>query len=118
MKVGRICSERPSSPAVTLSPNARNRRMVSDSGLSVTENEQVARRWRASVAVQPTTVVPTGKPDPVAGVQIVVTGSAPPATTGGLYVTGWIVPTTPGTVNGAGQVSCGGAGIVGLFGPS
>ena len=56
------------SPAVMLSPNARN--LVFDSCASlatVTENEQLAVRFSESVAVHDTFVVPMGKLSPEAG---------------------------------------------------
>jgi hypothetical protein len=78
---------RPFSPAVRLSPNARNLVVESRRWLRATTNEQLAVRACVSVAVQLTVVVPSWKVDPDAGEQETFTGAAPPVTDGAGYVT-------------------------------
>jgi hypothetical protein len=72
--------------------------------VTVTVNEQLAV-WPAPepVAVQLTAVVPTGKDDPDAGVQVVWIGAVPPVVVGAGHVTvaGW--PWNDRAVCGAGQ---------------
>ncbi len=68
----------PSSPAVMLSPNARNDVVDSFGGLvTVTRNEQLSVRCRASVAAQVTVFCPIVNGDPATGVQVVLTGACP-----------------------------------------
>src|SRR5262245_38114075 len=70
---------RPSSPAVMLSPNARNDVTVIFGGCWITTlNEQAFVRWRASVAVHVTVVDPTGNVEPLGGAHATATGGAPP----------------------------------------
>lgn len=77
------------SPAVMLSPKARN--VVRDScgsgAATVTVNVHDLVVCTASVAVQRTVVAPTGKSEAAAGVQLVCTGAMPPALTGDEYET-------------------------------
>ena len=76
------------SPAVTLSPNARKLvRCSVGTRETVTEKLQVAERESASVAVQLTLVEPSGNDAPEAGVQATVTGVRPPDTVGAGYAT-------------------------------
>ena len=72
------------SPAVMLSPNARNlvRDTCATGAATVTVNEHDRVACAASVAVHRTVVDPTGKVDAEAGVQAVCTGATPPAVTG------------------------------------
>src|SRR5690349_12160005 len=84
--------ELPSSPAVMLSPNARNRVPLSfgigGAGIvTVTLNEQTACRLMASVTVQPTDVVPPGNDVLDFGVQLNDVGGVPPVIAGSGYVT-------------------------------
>ena len=62
------------SPAVKLSPNASIFRIGMLIPLSVTLNEHVACRACASLAVQLTAVVPSGKLAPDKGEHVVLTG--------------------------------------------
>jgi len=55
--------------------------------MTVTVNEQVAVRRTASVAVQLTVVVPSGKTEPEAGTQAVVTPGQLSVAVGAGYVT-------------------------------
>ena len=81
-----LCGEMPAigkdtSPAVMLSPNARNLVAVNCGALlTVTVNEHELERFRASVAVQFTVVAPSGNIDPDEGVHATVTGSLPALT--------------------------------------
>ena len=71
------------SPAVTLSPKARNFVRVScGTRCTLTSKAQVAVADAASVAVQVTRVGPTGKTSPDAGAQPTVAGARPPAGVG------------------------------------
>jgi hypothetical protein len=81
--------------------------------VTVTVNVQVSVRCRASVAVHETVVGPTGKVEPLSGVQAVVTGVAPAATVGVPKTIEIGVASGDNTENGAGQVSFGGSGIGG-----
>jgi hypothetical protein len=73
----------PSSPAVMLSPNARNRVTAIFGGAStVTANVQLLVRCPASVEAQETVVVPIANVDGLGGTQLVVTGTVPPVTVG------------------------------------
>src|SRR3954451_20398254 len=74
---------RPTSPSVRLSPNASYFVAAMVKPDRVTLNEQDAWRDCASLAAQVTDVVPSGKDEPDARVQLVVTGGAPPVTVGG-----------------------------------
>src|SRR5580692_8697033 len=85
----------PSSPAVMLSPNARNLVAVSIGGAStVTVNTQASARCSASVAVHDTAVVPTLNAVPDWMVQLVVTGGLPLVNVGLGKVTAVDVPDT------------------------
>jgi hypothetical protein len=77
------------SPAVMLSPNARNFVRVSCGAGAATVTLKVhdAVACAASVAVHRTVVVPTGKIEADAGVQLFCTGDRPPLTTGEPKVT-------------------------------
>ena len=66
------------SPAVMLSPNARNLVAFRLGPTTVTANVQLAVRCWASVAVQVTLVEPTGNDDPLDGLQPTMTGVVPP----------------------------------------
>jgi len=79
--------------------------------LTVTLNEHDAWRDRASVAVQVTGEVPSGKLDPDAGVQLTVTGASPAVTVGAVKVTSCDSPITSRTDTSAGQAICGGSAI-------
>jgi hypothetical protein len=104
----------PSSPAVMLSPKARNDVVVSLGGSStVTTNEQVATRCKASVAVHVTVFCPIANGEPVAGVQVVLTGSLPLATAGSVNVIGAGAPSTDCAVCAPGQVMDGASGVGG-----
>jgi hypothetical protein len=82
-----------------LSPNARNDVAVSLGGSStVTTNEQLSVRWRASVTWQLTVFCPTVKGDPVEGVQVVTTGAWPFAMDGAANVTVADAPSVDCTV--------------------
>ena len=71
------------SPAVMLSPKARKCvRANCGAGATTTLKVQLAVTAAASVAVQPTEVVPTENTWPGAGVQATVTGGRPPETAG------------------------------------
>ena len=71
----------PSSPRVMLSPNATNFvRLILAGAWTVTAKLQLSTRWRLSVAVHETAVVPMPNWVPLPGVQVVVTGDAPPMT--------------------------------------
>jgi hypothetical protein len=72
-----------------LSPNARNfvRASCGTAAATVTLNVHALVACTASVAVQRTVVVPTGKIDADAGVQLVCTGATPPVATGDVKVT-------------------------------
>ncbi len=99
------------SPAVMLSPNARNFVTVSCGVLAtVTVNEHVPVRFSESVAVHATVVAPSGNVAPEAGVHVTVTGSLPALTVGAANVT--VVPEVEMVlaVTDAGQVSVGGSG--------
>ena len=75
----------PSSPQVMLSPKATNLVKRSLGGTDTdTVRLQLDARCCASVAVHVIVVDPTGKVEPLAGLQDVVIGDAPPATDGGL----------------------------------
>jgi hypothetical protein len=75
----------PSSPAVILSPNARNDVVDNLDGLvTVTVNEQLSVRCNASVAAQVTVFCPIENGDPGTGVQVVLTGACPFDTIGAL----------------------------------
>ena len=100
----------PSSPAVMLSPNARNEVVDSFGGMStVTRNEHESVRCSASVAAQVTVFWPTENVDPAAGVQIVVTGAWPLSTIGALKVTGVNPPSSDCAVCDAGHAILGGS---------
>jgi hypothetical protein len=104
----------PSSPAVMLSPKARNDVVVSRGGSrTVTENEQDAVRCDASVTVQVTVFCPIAKGDPGGGVQAVVTGSLPLLTIGSANVTAAGPPSIDCAVCAAGQMMVGGSGVGG-----
>src|SRR3954468_6276471 len=82
----------PSSPKVMLSPNATKLVSVRRGACWTTMlNVQRSVRWRESVAVHVTGVVPTGNGVLVAGVQLSVTGGEPPVTVAVPYATvaGW-----------------------------
>jgi hypothetical protein len=67
-----------------LSPKATNRvTLIRGGAATVTLKVQVSLRFRASVAVQVTTVDPTGKLSEGAGVHCVATGAAPPTMVAG-----------------------------------
>jgi hypothetical protein len=75
----------PSSPDVMLSPNATNDVVDNLDGLvTVTVNEQLSVRCKASVAAQVTVFWPIEKGVPAAGVQVALTGAWPLATIGAL----------------------------------
>ena len=73
-------SDRPSSPAVTLSPKARYLCALSVTETSVTVNEQAVCRPSESLAVQVAVVVPAGNVDPDGGLHATTTGGSPPVT--------------------------------------
>jgi hypothetical protein len=101
----------PSSPAVMLSPNARNDVVDNFAGLvTVTVNVQLSLRCKASVAAQVTVFCPIVNVDPAAGVHVVLTGAWPFATIGALNDTGVAPPSTDCAVRDAGQVILGGSG--------
>ena len=79
-------------------------------------NAHAAWRAVASLAVQLTDVVPSGKDDPELCVHVTFTGAAPPVTVGAGNVTGCSLPVMPGTVRSAGHAICG-AVVVGPIGP-
>jgi hypothetical protein len=104
----------PSSPAVMLSPNARNDVVDNLDGLvTVTVNAQLSVRCRASVAAQVTVFCPIENGDPATGVQVVLTGACPFDTIGALKVTGVAPPSTDCAVCAAGQLIFGGSGVIG-----
>lgn len=71
------------SPAVRLSPKARNRvRESCGIGVTVTVKVQEAEADAASEAVHCTSVAPTPNADPDGRVQLTVTGSIPPLVVG------------------------------------
>ena|SRR5258708_9668378 len=97
-----------------LSPNARNEVVDNLDGLeTVTVNEQLSVRCKASVAAQVTVFCPMVNGDPAAGVQVVLTGACPLATIGALKVTGNAPPSTDCAVCAAGQMIFGGSGVTG-----
>jgi hypothetical protein len=99
------------SPAVTLSPNARKLvRCSVGSRVTLTEKLQEAWRLTASVAVQLTFVVPTGNCDPEEGVQATVTGNWPPELAGAAYATCAVVVVVV-AARLAGQVMAGPVGM-------
>jgi hypothetical protein len=99
------------SPAVMLSPRARNLVIVSSGvRVTVTVNEHELVRFRASVPVHVTVVAPIGKVDPEAGVHANVTGSLPAATVGAAKVTAVPEAAVVLAVTLAGQVRVGGSG--------
>jgi hypothetical protein len=83
-------------------------------------NVHVLDRWRASVAVQVTVVLPIGNELPLAGVQLAVTGDVPLVTDGVPKTTDMLDPVTDTCVTGAGHVmvgsGTGGGGGVGCVG--
>jgi hypothetical protein len=95
-----------------LSPNAMNRVSVS-SGVrfTVTANEHDAVRFKPSVAVHSTDVVPSGNVEPDAGVQDTLTGAWPPPAEGVVNVTAVPVPEVVVTDTGAGQDNVGDSGV-------
>jgi hypothetical protein len=109
-----------------LSPNARN--FVRDNvGVLATATgiTQEADRFSESVAVQDTSVAPTGNDDPDGGVQVTVTGCWPPSASGVVYDTVVEVPVveieigdghdTVGAAGGGGVTTTGGGvGAVGV----
>ena len=71
------------SPAVKLSPKARNRvRVICGIAVTVTENEQDADAAAVSVAVHCTLVVPAPNADPDGRVQLTEIGATPPLVVG------------------------------------
>jgi hypothetical protein len=64
-----------------LSPKATNLvRLILAGAWTTTAKLQVSARWRLSVAVQDTAVVPMPNWAPLAGAQLVATGATPPTT--------------------------------------
>jgi hypothetical protein len=78
-------------------------------GVTTTGNEQVAARWRASVAVHVTVVEPTANDDPLDGVQFTTTGGAPALPSGVSYVTAVARPVRDVVVTGLGHAIRGGS---------
>jgi len=112
------------SPAVMLSPNARNRvRLSLGGGSTVTMNVQASVRAWASITVQLTVVEPTLNAVPAPGVQVgPVKGVTPPATIGVPYPTNADRPSGDWTgsgglgqeILGAPGSTVGGVALVGL----
>jgi hypothetical protein len=101
-----------------LSPNATIREALREGGLATaTLKLHDAVRWRASVTVHETVVVPTGKVLPLGSEHVVLTGAAPPLTVGALYVTGIGLPVGDVRATGAGHESCGASGVGGAGPP-
>ena len=97
-------------PSVTLSPKARNFVFVSVKARdTVTPNVHEAVRLRPSVAVQRTSVVPTGNVPPDGGVHSTESGDWPPVALGNVYDTAAPVVAVVFVVTGAGHVSAGGS---------
>jgi hypothetical protein len=95
-----------SCPAVMLSPNAVNLVALSVGacvGVTVTPKEHAAVCCRASRAEQVTTVGPTGKSDPLDGVQLIATFPSPPVTVGAPKVIGTAWPSGDCPVSDPGQ---------------
>jgi hypothetical protein len=84
-----------------------------DGLVTVTVNEQLSVRCKASVAAQVTVFCPIEKGVPAAGVQVALIGAWPLATTGALKVTGNAPPSTDCAVCAAGQMIFGGSGVIG-----
>jgi hypothetical protein len=101
---------------VKLSPTVSYFLRAIASPFRVTLNEHAACRAIASLAVQFTVVVPSRKPAPDAGEQVVMTGAAPSLTVGAAYVTACDGLDTPVTVTSAGHAICGGFGVLGPVG--
>jgi hypothetical protein len=86
------------SPAVTLSPNARNLVRVSVAmRLTTTGNVHAAAVFRASTAWQATVVMPTWNTEPENGEQVTVTGAWPPLVVGAGNVTATLVAVVEAT---------------------
>jgi hypothetical protein len=107
-----------STPAVMLSPNARNLvSAIRGTGLTVTANVQALARDCASVAVHVTFVTPTGNAVSAAGEHTTDTGGAPPVTVGAPNPTRTAPSSGDSTSTPAGHAitgAAGGAGAVGL----
>lgn len=92
------------SPAVLLSPNAMNRVSVSSGVRStVTAKEHCAVRFRPSVAVHCTVVVPSGKTEADCGVHDTLTGAWPPLPDGVVKLTAVPVAEVVAADTGAGH---------------
>src|SRR3954470_2950351 len=99
---------RPFSPSVKLSPTASYLVTLIVTPVSVTLKAQLDCRPAASLAVQLTDVVPSGKLVPGARAHVTATGAVPPLVVGRSNGTFCDPALTPRIVTSAGQVICGG----------